>query len=158
MVVAYLDTILILNTTAFDEFCTGATRDNYGNIILTGYNDDPSGHQLIAAKICNNSFTPAITWTVLNTLSATSGDSYQWFLNGNLLPGEINQTIDITNSGNGNYLCEVTKYCCTFNTSMVVATVGMNYLTQPNKQLQIFRIPLLTILILYGIYQNRLKV
>ncbi|MBK8874539.1 MAG: T9SS type A sorting domain-containing protein [Bacteroidetes bacterium] len=136
-----VDTILILNTTAFDEFCTGATRDNYGNIILTGYNDDPSGHQLIAAKICNNSFTPAITWTVLNTLSATSGDSYQWFLNGNLLPGEINQTIDITNSGNGNYLCEVTKYCCTFNTSMVVATVGMNDLTQLNKQLQIFPNP-----------------
>ncbi|MBK9047993.1 MAG: T9SS type A sorting domain-containing protein [Bacteroidetes bacterium] len=80
-------------------------------------------------------------WTGLNTLSATPGDSYQWFLDGNLLSGEINQTIDISNSGNGNYVCEVTKYCCTYNTSIVVATVGMNDLTQPNKQLQIFPNP-----------------
>ena len=51
--------------------------------------------------------TPLITITAVNDLlSAISGTSYQWYFNGNPIPGETNQTMIATQTGD--YTVEVT--------------------------------------------------
>jgi hypothetical protein len=120
-----IDTIFIPNTSGFDEVCTDVARDDYGNIILTGYQSNPAGNQLVAAKICTNPYTPSITWTSTNILLASTGDTYQWYMNGNALTGETSQSLDITLYGSGNYNCEITRYCCNFNSASNVVSVGV---------------------------------
>ena len=50
---------------------------------------------------------PLISSAGANTLSASLADSYQWYLNGDLLVGETNQTINCTQSGI--YLVRITQ-------------------------------------------------
>ncbi len=65
------------------------------------------------------------------SFSASSADllitSYQWFYNGNVIPGATNNELLISNvqvANAGNYYCTVSNGCSSMNTSSVVVTIA----------------------------------
>ncbi len=60
---------------------------------------------------------PVISSVGVNVLTAPLADTYQWYLNGDLLPGETNQAINCTQ--NGIYLVRITQSpSCSFSYSV----------------------------------------
>gem|GEM_PF-1893058 len=74
-----------------------------------------------------------------NVLTASDGNEWQWFLNGELIEGATNQTIEVLEDGN--YSVEVTSDagCLGMSDEVFVIYVGIEELT--NNQLTLFPVP-----------------
>lgn len=125
--------------------CNGGTT-NMGNsqqlpngntmycLALSGsmYETDPAG-TTIWSKIASGSVAQAFRYSAchvnnaapaiptitqsINTLTSTSATTYQWYFNGVLMPGETNQSVNATQSGN--YVVRVTDANgCTYSYSL----------------------------------------
>ncbi len=88
----------------------------------------------VDANNCSNTSTvtitvipspvPVITQTGL-VLSTTSFVSYQWHLNGNILPGATNQTYTINQSGSYHVSVQATNGCIGISNAIVCNMVGL---------------------------------
>ncbi len=68
----------------------------------------------------DSSFLSNAPLLIGQTIIASKAESYQWYLNGVLIPGEVSQSIVVQKSGN--YKVNVTYPCATCNTSAVSAS------------------------------------
>ena len=78
-----------------------------------------------------NLWNPEITSVAPNVLEATSGDAYQWFLNGEELDGDTAQTLLM--EADGTYMVEVTNVygCTTLSPAFEATLVGLPELGEP---------------------------
>lgn len=89
--------------TSANQDPTGICYDNPGLFDVTLTTTDASGNSDTLTltdfiTIYTNPFAPVITQNG-NTLSSSPATSYQWYLNGVLIPGATNQSYEITQSG-----------------------------------------------------------
>jgi hypothetical protein len=101
-----------------DDVPAGIKIDANNNILLSGYSGDLNTENYTTIKYCNNAFTPVITWTGLNTFTATAGTEYQWYFNDAPVSGANQQSFNISATGNGDYFCMVSQYCCTYKSNV----------------------------------------
>lgn len=118
-----------------DDIPTNVKIDSYNNIIITGYSGAINSENFTTIKYANNTFDPIISNIGNNSYSVTASDSYQWFKNDTLLVGANQQTYNIKQTGNGNYFCLVSKYCFSYKSNTISATVGI--LTDKNNAFRI---------------------
>lgn len=81
----------------------------------------------LTAVYCDTTWHPTVTQagTILSTID-TTGNSLQWYVNGNVLPGETGNAINSALNGNGFYTVEVTNHFgCSFMSQPVNIDVGM---------------------------------
>lgn len=87
--------------------------------------------------------TPPSTPTISNTqdslTASVSGDKYNWYYNGNLLPNDTTQSIAIV--GNGSYEVEVIEGICTSNLSVTVNITTASIDEKANPNLHLFPNP-----------------
>ncbi|HEX4887515.1 MAG TPA: choice-of-anchor V domain-containing protein [Luteibaculaceae bacterium] len=87
--------------------------------------------------------TPVISVIRQNALLiASGGNNYQWYLNGQLLPGETNDTLN-TSPQDGTYYCTATDQrglCAAESQSFVINTVGIASNT-PTERIELFPNP-----------------
>jgi len=103
----------------------GIKIDAYNNVLLTGTTGGLNTENFITAKYCNNAFNPTISWLSLNTLTASTGVAYQWYFNNSPINGAVQKTLNITATGDGNYFCMVSQYCCSYASNVMSAYVGL---------------------------------
>jgi PKD repeat protein len=94
------------------------------------------------ASVTVNVFAPNVP-TVSQTgttLTASSAVSYQWYFNGNPMPGETNQTLNVTQ--NGTYTVETVDVngCTNTSTGFTVANIGIKDVTM-NASITIYPNP-----------------
>lgn len=97
--------------------------------------ETPSG----SASLIINTFPDATISLNGTLLTASAGDSYQWYQNGSIITGEINQTLELNVLEYGEYVVEVTTNGC--------SSMSLNYIylitgTEPSgPQISIFPNP-----------------
>jgi hypothetical protein len=113
--------------TNIDAVPIGIKTDAFNNVIIAGHSGQLNAEDYTTIKYISNSFTPVITWTSLNTYTATTGTGYQWYHNNVPVNGANQQSLNITETGNGDYYCMVSQYCYTYKSNIATnATVGLN--------------------------------
>ena len=114
-------TVLPIATSSISQtICDGETFEGYstsGTFVDTFANAGANGCDSIRTLNLTVSPLPAVPTITQsgNTLTSSAAAQYQWYLNGNLLVGETNQTLVITT--NGSYTVEVTDGSSCSNTS-----------------------------------------
>lgn len=79
-----------------------------------------------------NTTPPEITQTS-DTLISSSAVTYQWFINGNILPSETNQTLVINQNGNYSVQTSDTNGCSSFSNDFSVTNVSIKETNQTIK-------------------------
>ncbi|TYA52714.1 T9SS type B sorting domain-containing protein [Formosa maritima] len=93
------------------------TSDSYSNRVTVS--ESTSGSTTDIVSSLGNPFCPDGGPT---TLTTTSGNSYQWFLNGEAIPGAINQSFETTLSGT--FSVSIDLGSCTTSASIVLDSEG----------------------------------
>jgi hypothetical protein len=105
-----------------------ALNASSGNITVYGNNICGNGAASPAFAVTVNPIpaTPVITVTNVTLLTSDAPAGNQWYYNGNLLPGETNQTYTATQ--NGEYWCIVTLNGCSSAVSnhISITVIGIN--------------------------------
>lgn len=133
----YMDTVLLIG--AEDSSFMTKQAGNYWVKVTNGYGCTAiSDSQYVT--ILNNPPKPNVIYMGNNTLKTfLSGFSFQWYFNGNPVPGATSQTYVIDSSGY--YKISVNNgFCTSFSDSAYYAYVGMDELL-PVSNLRIFPNP-----------------
>jgi hypothetical protein len=106
--------------------------------VVTGFNDSDCG----AVENINVTVLPvpeAIFDPVGNEMTASNGDAWQWFLNGEIIEGATNQTLEVTE--NGNYSVEVINEfgCSAVSDEVFIMYVGIEEVK--SNELTLFPVP-----------------
>lgn len=96
------------------------TVDNYGNMFIAGYYDSIGSEDGVVTKYQYATIAPTLQNINGDSLYVQpAGASYQWFKDGTLITNEASQGLNAVLHGNGNYSCEVEKYCSRFSSDTV---------------------------------------
>ncbi len=88
--------------------------------------------------------TAAISQAGSTLSTTTTFDTYQWYHDGVLIPGETNQNYVIT--AGGDYYCEVTQFGCVATSNTITSNMGIE--TTVNAMLKLFPNPATEVLIM----------
>jgi hypothetical protein len=104
------------------------------------------------ATLTVGTYPTAPTTTISgNTLTASVCNNYQWYKNGVLMPGEINQTLTITSGGDYTVATSNESGCAAFSTP-INSTLSVKEISK--KEVQAFPNPTKNIINLTGILEN----
>ena len=135
-----------------------------GNYTVTLDASNSNGNDQTSMQVQANILpTPTISRLVDILSCNENGFTYQWYKNGNLMPGETNQTLQLTANGNyhveiGSAGCKMKSAVLAFNSIGLVKNVATEFRFYPNPvrdQLYLeFAPPLSAKLIYYELYNT----
>ncbi|MDP2385272.1 MAG: M43 family zinc metalloprotease [Bacteroidota bacterium] len=98
--------------------------------------------------------TPTVSQTG-NTLTASGAVSYQWYLDGNLMPGETNSTLTATQ--NGTYTVETVDAngCTATSAGVVVSGIGIKEASALNTQVVVYPNPNMGVFSVTALLNNK---
>jgi PKD repeat protein len=99
--------------------------------VMDIHNCSDSSIKVITVKA--NPAKPIVSAITKSLLQSTLANSYQWFLNNNVLTNATNQTLTITQNGNYTVKIDTSNGCTSISNPFAASSVGMNELAVDNE-------------------------
>lgn len=90
---------------------------------------ESSPAQAIGYTTCTVNPVPSISQNGNNLTCSVAGYSYQWFLDGVIIPTAVSQSITITQNGTYIVAVQYNDLCTEMSPTFIVASLGMDYLS-----------------------------